>query len=289
MLPPSGGVFLRFAQDRLLRSRLRRSVGMTFAAAAIALPARAQFPGEGDDGRPPGPGHGYHQWGDIKDIINVPYDGRFTFVRIRFEPLSTAGRWGRRDLKWDHDVPRAERNFMKILNEVTGIRPAVEGGNIFTFDDPQLSKFPVAYVSEPGFWTMTDKEVAGLRNYLLKGGFLIVDDFVGPHWMNFEEQLQRAIPGARPVRLDVSHPIFDSFFHIKTLEMERFPYGPGYEPMYYGVFEDNDPKKRLMVIANYNNDLGDFMEWSDAGFLPIQLSNEAYKLAVNYVIYGMTR
>jgi hypothetical protein len=268
-----------------------RPMLVTCLASMLALaPARAQMPGEGDDGRPPGPGHAYHQWGDPKDIVNVPYDGRFTFVRIRFEPMSSGGgRWGRRDLKWDHDVPRAERNFTKILREITGVRPSVEGGNIFTLDDPQLTKFPVAYLSEPGFWTMSEKEVSGLRNYLLKGGFMIIDDFVGPHWMNLEEQFRRALPEARFVRLDVSHPIFDSFFHIKTLSMEQFPYGPQFEPQYYGIFEDNDPKKRLMVIANYNNDLGDYMEWSDAGFLPIQITNEAYKLGVNYVIYGMTR
>ena len=59
-------------------------------------------------------------------------------------------------------------------------------------------------------------------------------------------------------------------------------------PEFFGIFEDNDPNKRLMVIANYNNDIGDYWEWSDAGFLPIDLSNEAYKLGVNYIVYAMT-
>lgn len=57
---------------------------------------------------------------------------------------------------------------------------------------------------------------------------------------------------------------------------------------YHGIFEDNDPAKRLMVIANYNGDMGEFWEWSDSGFVPIDLSNEAYKLGVNYVIYTLT-
>ena len=218
---------------------------------------------------------------------NVPYDGRFTFARIRFESAEGGGGFFRRDLKWDHDYPRAERNFMRILNEISALRPYMDGGNIFTLDDPELTKYPIAYLCEPGFWTLNDKEAEGLRNYLLKGGFLIVDDFVDNQWYNFEEQMRRVLPQARLVKLDVSHPIFDSFFHIETLEFAHPNWGQPAE--FWGIFEDNDPAKRLMVVVNYNNDIGDYWEWSDAGFFPVQLSNEAYKLGVNYIIYGMTR
>ena len=216
---------------------------------------------------------------------NIPYDGRFTFARIKFEPLGGEGGW-RRDLKWDHDFPRAERHLMKILSELSSIRPFMDGGNVFAADDPELHRFPIAYVSEPGFWTLTDAEASGLRTYLQKGGFLIFDDFFGEHWFNFESQMLKVLPQARIVRLDVSHPIFDSFFHITSLDY-RHPYF-GHPSEFYGIFEDNDPSKRLMVIVNYNNDIGDYWEWSDAGFLPIELSNEAYKLGVNYLIYAMT-
>jgi hypothetical protein len=217
---------------------------------------------------------------------NVPYDGRFTFARIRFESTEGGG-FFRRDLKWDHDYPRAERNFMRILNEISALKPYLDGGNIFTLDDPQLTKYPIAYLCEPGFWTLNVKEAEGLRNYLLKGGFLIVDDFVDNQWYNFEEQMRRVLPQGRLVKLDVSHPIFDSFFHIETLEFAHPNWGQPAE--FWGIFEDNDPNKRLMVVVNYNNDIGDYWEWSDAGFFPVQLSNEAYKLGVNYIIYGMTR
>jgi hypothetical protein len=216
---------------------------------------------------------------------NRPYDGRFTFARIKFEPLGGEGGW-RRDLKWDHDFPRAERHLMKILSELTSIRPFMDGGNIFAADDPELHRYPIAYVSEPGFWTLTDAETIGLRTYLQKGGFLIFDDFFGDHWFNFESQMLKVLPQARIVRLDASHPIFDSFFHITSLDY-RHPYF-GHPSEFYGIFEDNDPSKRLMVIVNYNNDIGDYWEWSDAGFLPIELSNEAYKLGVNYLVYALT-
>ena len=218
-------------------------------------------------------------------IANVPYDGRLIFARIRFNPLGGEGTF-RRDLKWDHDFPRAERNLMKIVRELSFIRPYMNGGNIFTADDPALHRFPIAYLSEPGFWTVSEAEGAGLRAYLQKGGFLIFDDFVGDHWFNFEYQMRRVLPNARIVKLDPSHPIFDSFFHITSLDYHHPYFGAASE--FYGIFEDNDPKKRLMVIVNYNNDIGDYWEWSDAGFVPIELSNEAYKLGVNYLMYALT-
>ena len=95
-----------------------------------------------------------------------------TATRVKFEPLG--GSW---DLKWDHDYPRAENHFMKILDEVTAMHPRLDGSNIHSFDDPEIFKFPVAYVSEPGFWTMSPEEMVGVREYVNKGGFVIFDDF----------------------------------------------------------------------------------------------------------------
>lgn len=220
---------------------------------------------------------------------NLPYDGRFTFVRIRFNPSQWGPggyMWGL-DLQWNHDYPRAESHFTRILEETTTIHVAVEGSNILALDDPELFKYPVAYLCEPGYWTLSEEEADGLRAYLLKGGFVIFDDFRGGHWYNFQDAVARVLPGSRLVELDPSHPIFDSFFRIdpEVLEQAFFRMAP---PVYYGVFEDNDPSKRLMLIANYNNDIGEFWEWSDTGFIPIELNNEAYKLGVNYVVYGMT-
>jgi hypothetical protein len=257
-----------------------RRIIMLLLATTVALPAPAQSIRErfGDEFRRDQP---------EPSIENVPYDGRFTFARIRFEPLGGGEGFFGRDLKWDHDFPRGERNLMKILSEISTLRPYMDGGNILTLDDPELFKFPIAYLCEPGFWTLTDKEAEGLRNYLLKGGFLIIDDFVDDQWYNFEAQMRKVLPQSRLVELDAAHPIFDSFFRIESLDFAH-PYW-GQRARFYGIFEDNDPKKRLMVIVNYNTDIGDYWEWSDAGFLPISLSNEAYKLGVNYIMYGMTR
>ncbi len=220
---------------------------------------------------------------------NTDYDGRFVFVRLRYEMglRARGGGFFGGDLPWAHDYPRAERNLMRILETVTSVNPfqGPNGGNIHPLDDPDLHRFPFAYMSEPGFWTLSDAQARGLRAYLLKGGFLVFDDFRGDHWFNFESQLRRVLPDARLIELDVSHPIFHAFFDIDTLEM---PWMYNLPPRFYGVYEDNDPTKRLMVVANYNNDIGEYWEYSDTGWLPIDLSNEAYKFGVNYVIYAMT-
>ena len=220
---------------------------------------------------------------------NTDYNGRFVFVRLSYEmSLRGGGFFGGRDLPWAHDYPRAEQNLTKILDEVTSLTPfqGPNGGNVLATGDAELHKFPLAYMSEPGYWTQTDEEAARLRSYLLKGGFLIFDDFRGEHWYNFEAQLRRVLPDATLVELDISHPVFHSFFEIETLEMDDWMYG--LPPRFYGVFEDNDPGKRLMIVANYNNDIGEYWEYSDSDWLPIDLTNEAYKFGVNYVMYAMT-
>ncbi len=275
--------------------RVRRSIGLVhgaLVAAGIVAPVLAlladrapqiTFPWQGRETT-----QGEHQ---SAESVNVPYDGRFVFVRLRYGTGmgrgSGFGGFGfRREPPWAHDYPRAERHFMKILKELTYLTPYMDGGNIITLDDPALFEFPIAYMSEPGYWSPTDQEAESFGAYLRKGGFAIFDDFRGYDWDNFAEQIGRVLPDGRFVELDVAHPIFHSFFEIGSLDFVQ--YYDSDRPIFYGIFEDNDPKKRLLLIANYNNDIGEYWEFSDTGFVPIDLSNEAYKLGVNYVMYGMT-
>jgi hypothetical protein len=219
---------------------------------------------------------------------NVAYDGRFVFVRLQYTP-SLSGFGFRRGggPGWAHDYPRADTNFMRILDELTLLGPHVEATNIHALTDPALFEFPVAYLSEPGGWLPADDEVEALRAYLTKGGFLIFDDFRGRDWENLEAQMRRVLPDARFQRLDATHAIFHSFFEIDSLDFVQF-YDQDLPPAFFGLFEENDPSKRLMAIANYNNDIGEYWEFSDTGWVPIDLSNEAYKLGVNYVMYALT-
>jgi hypothetical protein len=216
---------------------------------------------------------------------NVEYDAKLTFVRIRFDSgfAGYSRRGSRGEPPWAHDYPTADVHLMKILKELTSAAPRIDGSNVLTFDDPELFNYPIAYVSEPGMWQAKDAEIVGLRNYLLKGGFVIFDDFRDRDWDNLEEQMKRALPQARWVVLDRAHPVFNSFFEIKN-----FNFGQYGQETYYGIHEDNDPAKRLLAVAGHNQDLGEFWEFSDTGYMPVDLSNEAYKFGVNYFIYGLT-
>lgn len=218
---------------------------------------------------------------------NTPYDGRFTFARIKYRGYEKYN--GREGPGWSHDYPRAESHFMRIIREITTIRPFVEaegtpGGNIVALDDPELFKYPVGYFSEPGGWYPNEQEMAGMRNYLRKGGFIIFDDFRGADWDNLEEQMRRAMPEGHWVELDSTHPIFHSFFEINDL---RFLTSYNGNPTYYAMFENNDRNKRLIAIANRENDLGEYWEFSDTGYAPVDLSNQAYKFGVNYFMYAL--
>ncbi|HSG09207.1 MAG TPA: DUF4159 domain-containing protein [Longimicrobiales bacterium] len=225
------------------------------------------------------------------ESLNSPYDGKVHFVRIMYTPARRGRGFGRgfggREPMWAHDYPRGERNFMKIIDEMTDIHPLVDGSNILALDDPRLFLYPIAYIVEVGSWEPTDTEVEGLSQYLQKGGFLIVDDFRDPWNLSwFMEQMGKVLPGTQFVELDGTHEIFDSFFRIDPHQVIP-PYGPQ-TPVWYGLFEDNDPEKRLMVIVNYDNDISEYWEFSDLGYYPIDLSNEAYKLGVNYLVYALT-
>jgi hypothetical protein len=244
------------------------------------LIAAALLAGTGGVGAPAQDRGGYYP-------SNISYDGRFTFVRLRWQSDFGLSRGGFRSA-WNHDYPRAEQNVSAIIRELTYLDIRDDGSRILALDDPELFKYPIAFMWEPGFWNLTDREAESFRAYLLKGGFAVFEDFDGAaQWANFEAQILRVLPNARFVKLDNSHRVFASFFEIHDINAIVHPMS-GIRPNYYGIYEDNDPSKRLMVIANFDNDVPEYWEWSGQGLYPFDASNEAYKLGVNYLIYGLT-
>jgi Domain of unknown function (DUF4159) len=228
--------------------------------------------------------------------IDVPidpapaYDGRFTFARLKFT-TGPGGYYFRGLPAWAHGYyaggNRAEASLSKILNSITNMNPHVDGTRVVDVGSPDLFLYPVVYATEPGFLSLDEREARALHDYITKGGFVIFDDFRGPYdWENFRATMQRVLPGEQPQELTLAHPIFHSFFDIQTLEFHQY-YDRG-TPIFYGYFPNNDPKQTMQVMVNFNNDVSEYWEYSDAGFTPIDLSNEAYKLGVNYVIYAMT-
>jgi hypothetical protein len=219
---------------------------------------------------------------------DLTYNGQFTFVRLRWKSDLGFSRRGGFSSAWNHDYPRAEQHLSLIIKDITFADMRTDADLIIGLDDPALFNYPIALMWEPGFWNLTDREAESFRAYLLKGGFAIFEDFDGPEqWSVFESQMRRVLPQGRLVKLEKTHPIFDSFFRIKDIDAILHPMY-GLKPSYYGIFEDNDPSRRLMVVANFDNDVPEYWEWSGQGMFPFDTSNEAYKLGVNYVIYAAT-
>jgi hypothetical protein len=228
----------------------------------------------------------------VPKLPNLPYDGRFTFVRVSYE-TAPGGYWYRGLPAWAHGYPIAEQNLMRIMNELSYLGAHDQEINTLALDDPELFKYPVAYIIEVSWWAMTDREAEALRAYIQKGGFVIVDDFKvkgdfgSPGWEPFEENMKRVLPEAQFFDMDPSDPIFHSFFEINSLENFPQAYNAG-RPVFRGIYEHNDPKKHLQMIVNFNTDISQYWEWSGRGLRPFDETNEAYKLGVNYIIYGLT-
>jgi hypothetical protein len=262
---------------RMMVPRVKVAAALAVAAIAVQADAGTPFAQRQSGG---GGGRG----SNAPIAPNIPYDGRFTFLRVRYGPPIA---YQSQRVRWSHDYPEGEVNMMKILNEISSLGPHIEQSNILPLDDDELFKYPVAYMCEPGDWYVSEQQAANLRAYLQKGGFLIIDDFRRFHWDNFDTQIHRVLPYARIVDLDVSHPIFHSFFEINSLDEIPQYYDPG-RPIFRGIFEDNDPKRRLVVAIAFNTDVSEFWEWSGTGFKPMDESNAAFKLGVNFFIYGLT-
>jgi Domain of unknown function (DUF4159) len=208
---------------------------------------------------------------------NLKYDDRWAFTRLRYHPSSS----------WNHDYPRADRHLAYIIADVSTARVHTEGSNVLDLDDPEIFRHPLAYMSEPGFWDMTDAEAQNLRHYLLKGGLILFDDFETTQWNNMAAQMRRVLPENYWIEIDVEHPIFHSFFDLKKIDYHH-PMFPGMVPIYKALFEENNPKGRMIALANHNNDLAEYWEWSGTGLFGIDPTNEAYRIGVNYVIYSLT-
>jgi hypothetical protein len=227
-----------------------------------------------------------------QDMSGPAYDSKFNFTRVMWSGGRGGGGFGRGRGRgggslWAHDYPRADRNFLAILTETTLIRTDREHSKVVTLEDPELFRNPVIYLVEPGYWQPSAEALENLGNYLKKGGFLIVDDFRGPRELaNLEFYLGQALPELGMIQVHDDNEIFDSFFRVSPSAVVP-PYG-GYAGVWYGIYEDNDPTKRLMVIINANNDMAEYWEYSDQGYYAIDLSNDAYKLGVNYVVYALT-
>ena len=223
---------------------------------------------------------------------------QWTFVRIKYSAqIRPRNRfrldyWGE---PWAIDAPAAEQNLSRRLKTVT----AIEVGDpvVLTLEDPQLWQHPWIYFVEPGNLHLQDAEVPILREFLLRGGTATFDDFHGPYeWQNLARELKRVFPDREVVDLEPSHPMYTCFYKV-----DAYPQIPGlgsflsgrtwekggFVPTLRAVLDD---QQRPMVIINWNTDMGDGWEWSNAQEDPgyIDHTREADRMGINEIVYALT-
>jgi hypothetical protein len=203
--------------------------------------------------------------------------------------------WGRRGGgSWSVDWPKSDCQFNIVLQRLTNIDSYLEP-NAVALDDPALLRFPYVYILEVGRIALSPGEISNLRDFLLKGGFLFVDDFWGDNeWYPFEDAMRQVLPEYPIEPLPLEHEYFHAFYSVD--EVLQVPnrgnarYGVtsecgGCYPEVYGIFDD---ERRLMVVINWNTDLGDAWEWAEQPDYPVKYSTYAFEVGVNAIIYAMS-
>jgi len=186
---------------------------------------------------------------------------------------------------WSHNYPSSDQHFAQVISEATNIDVKSLSYRIVELDSPDVFKYPFAVVSEPGEMALTDHEVENLRQFINRGGFVVMDDFDGPKDLaTLRRDLHRAFPDRDLVPLTIDHEIFNVFYRIDALNIVS-PYLVDGEPIFYALMRDNGT---IAVIACYNNDLENFWDYIDRGEYPLKPSVEAFRLGINFLIYAMT-
>ena len=214
----------------------------------------------------------------------------FYFTRAAYSSFRGYGRRG----AWATDYPKADRQFLTVLRRLTNL-DAFAYENAVLLTDERLRRYPFLYALEVGYMALSPPEIEGLRTYLRAGGFLVIDDFWGTNqWLQFEHEMRKVFPLLPIVDLDLDHPVFSTFYDIDEI-LQVPAYGrywggrtserDGYVPYVRGIL---DEEGRLMVIINWNTDLGDAWEWAEQPDYPLQYSTFAYQMGVNMIVYAMS-
>jgi len=198
---------------------------------------------------------------------------------------------------WITDYPASDCKFIWGVERLTKINAYREAPHPMELMDPKIFDFPYLYIVEPGQMLLSDQEADRLREYLLRGGFLHVDDFWGTYQLeNFERQMAKVFPDRHLETIPLSHPIFHTLFDIDTVMQipnvnngcnggRTWESDTDREPRMFGISDDQG---RLMVIVTYNSDLGDAWEHMDVPCYPEKLSGQAYRMGIDFIIYSMS-
>jgi hypothetical protein len=237
----------------------------------------------------------------------APRGAAFTFVRLEYDSVGGYGESyyfydGRYWLRWETDFPQADRNFLHRFRELTTTDPYMEAVTM-RLTDAKIFEYPFLYMADVGWMRLTPEESSRLRDYLLKGGFVWIDDFWGTaEWRNLEEVFAQVFPD-RPWRdIPVDHPILHTVFPLERAPqvpardfaylgrdeawVHRYPAEPLTPVNLRGVFDDEG---RLMAVATHNTDIGDGFEREAYGEEYFETySKVAYAMGVNIVVYALS-
>lgn len=215
--------------------------------------------------------------------------GEFHFARLIYTDRAEYGRF--RGGWWQQDWPEAEEHFLINLRRLTRVNAG--GPVIVQLTDEKLFDYPWLYATQVGYWDLGDEEISRLREYLLRGGFLMADDYWGESEREaFDASMARVFPDRQIVEIksddSVLHVVFsvDEFTQIPGLR--HLGYGRLHSlpaPRWRGIYDDSG---RLMVAMNYNQDVGDSWEEADNPQYPEPMTALGYRFGINYITYAMT-
>jgi hypothetical protein len=224
----------------------------------------------------------------------------WAFARLMYPPGwndGYAGRenpdWREGDSLWTQDFPRADRHFSAAVRRLTRIDARSVEQCVNLDDGSDVYNWPWLYAVQVGEWGITDSEAKKLRDYLLRGGFFMADDFHGTlEWQVFEESMKRVFPDRAIVEIPDSDPIFHTVYDLdgryQIVGHDHLWEGhknDGYVAHWRGIYDD---KGRLMVAISFNSDIGDSWEWADDPEYPEKYSALGIRIGINYIVYAMT-
>ena len=211
---------------------------------------------------------------------NTPPATEFVAARWHFGTNGYIGHMG-----WSHNYPDSDRNLNDFLKRATRVHLERESYRIVELGSDEVFDYPFAYVSEPGEMELTDEEVHNLREFVHRGGFVLMDDFDGPvQWEQMRSQVRRAFPDYEFTPLSIEHRVFRTYAVLDTFD-DMADNVPGGRITYYGLFTDRGD---LAILAGHNNDLANFWDWYGDGRMPLKPSTDAFRLGTNAVIHAMT-
>jgi len=243
------------------------------------------------------------------DDIELPPDfqdqSEWVFARLMYPQHPRArfggyrrfggGDWREGGTSWTQDYPRADRHFAQALRRLSRVHARSVEQPINLDDGDDAFNYPWMNAGEMGDWKLTEAQAAALREYLLRGGFIMLDDFWGTEeWNRFAESMQRVFPDRQIVEIANDDPIFHIVYDLDeryqvpgqwALARGSTYRNDGATAHWRGIYDDHG---RVMVAMTFNSDVGDSWEWADDPNYPEKYSALGIRIGVNYVIYSMT-